>query len=1028
MRLKLIKVAQDFNVGLHTIVETLHAKGFEIEERPTADVTSEMLSVLEKEFQRDLAIKQEAEKLSRSPIVKKEPTTVKPKVTLAPPPSLKLPESPDKSAPVKAVEIAPSPTPPPIPVAPPAPATPPVLPPPVVPDPVPVASLPEPEPTPPARPPMPELPEKKSEEPTALPKEGETEDPLKEKNPLLPGLRILGKIDLDKPTPKKQADKSKSKPKEGNTGSGRGQRKDDQPTKAKPAQPQPEAKQAPPTPAPAPEAPVPTIETPAPAAEFKTPEPDHFRADTPQLRGLKILGKVDLNQDKKNKPDGGKSGNKGGRSADRRQGGERGPAQPNQTNRPAGSSGVSAPDSSDDAKRKRKRKKVAQPVTEASIKSSLSGAQNRAGGGGRPRSDEAPVVSQKQVEDQIRQTMARMGAGADRKRQKARREKRETMREKAEIAERNASSGKLQVSEFVSVSDLASLLNVKPADVIKVCMSLGIIVGINQRIDAEIIEVVAGEFGYEIEFVSAEEQIEVEEEQDDPADLKPRQPIVTVMGHVDHGKTSLLDYIRSANVAGGEAGGITQHIGAYEVVLEDQRKITFLDTPGHEAFTAMRARGAKVTDVAVIVIAADDNIMPQTREAISHAQAANVPIVFAINKIDKSGADPERIKSELAQMNLMVEEWGGKYQSQDISAKTGLNVDKLLEKVLLEAELLDLKANPSRRASGTVLEASLDKGRGYVTKVLIENGTLRNGDPIIAGEFYGKVKAMFNERGKKIKEAGPATPVLVLGLAGAPQAGEKIKVPKSESEAKEIASKRAQINREQANRASKRISLDEIGRRLALGNFKELNLIVKGDVDGSIEALSDSLIKLSMDKIQVNVIHKAVGQIVDSDVMLASASDAIIVGFQVRPSLTARKLAEKEGVEIKTYSIIYEAIEEIKAAMEGMLEPTKEEEIQGQIEVREVYKISKIGTVAGCYVQDGKISRNHFVRVIRDGIVIYPSNPGQHAELASLKRFKEDAKEVKTNMECGLTIKNFNDIKVGDVIESYTINEVKTRL
>ena len=574
-------------------------------------------------------------------------------------------------------------------------------------------------------------------------------------------------------------------------------------------------------------------------------------------------------------------------------------------------------------------------------------------------------------------------------------------------------------------------MNLKPSDVIKACMSLGIFVSINQRLDAEIIELVANEFGHEVEFISAEEQVEVEEEEMDSAsDLKPRQPIVTVMGHVDHGKTSLLDFIRSANVAEGEAGGITQHVGAYEVIVpghEDQ-KITFLDTPGHEAFTAMRARGAKVTDIAIIVIAADDSIMPQTKEAISHAQAAGVPMVLAINKIDKAGADPERIKNELAQMNFLVEEWGGKYQSQDISAKQGLNVDKLLEKVLLEAELLELKANPDRRAIGTVLEASLEKGQGYVSKILIINGTINHGDPIIAGEFSGKVKALFNERGKKIKEAGPATPVLVLGLPGAPQAGEKIKVARSDSEAKEIASKRSQIIREQANRASKRISLEEIGRRLALGNFKELNLIVKGDVDGSIEALSDSLIKLSMEKIQVNVIHKAVGQIVDSDVMLASASDAIIIGFQVRPSLTARKLAEKEGVEVKLYSIIYEAIEEVKAAMEGMLEPTKEEEITGQAEVREVFKISKVGTVAGCLVQEGKITRNQYVRIIRDGIVIYPVHEGQHAELTSLKRFKEDQKEVRAGLECGLTVRNFNDIKVSDVIESYLIKEVKATL
>ena len=586
----------------------------------------------------------------------------------------------------------------------------------------------------------------------------------------------------------------------------------------------------------------------------------------------------------------------------------------------------------------------------------------------------------------------------------------------------------MQVTEFISVSELASLLNVPVANVIMTCMNLGVIVSINQRLDAEIIELVASEFEHEIEFISAEEQIEeVVVEVDDPNDLKPRAPIVTVMGHVDHGKTSLLDFIRKANVVSGEAGGITQHIGAYEVVTNG-KKVTFLDTPGHEAFTAMRARGAKVTDVAVIIIAADDSIMPQTREAIAHAQAANVPIVFAINKIDKPGADPERIKNELAQMNFLVEEWGGKYQSQDISAKQGLGIEQLLEKILLEAEILDLKANPNKLATGTVLEASLDKGRGYVTKALVEAGTLKIGDSVLAGEFSGRVKAMFNERGQKTTKSGPSTPVLILGLTGAPQAGEKFKVMDSESEARILAGKRAQINREQSNRANKRISLDEIGRRLALGTFKELNLIVKGDVDGSIEALSDSLIKLSIDKVQVNVIHKAVGQIIESDVLLASASDAIIVGFQVRPSSGARKIAEKEGVEIKLYSIIYEAIEEVKAAIEGMLEPTKEEKITAQVLVREIFKMSKVGTIAGCYVEEGKISKNSLIRLVRDGIVIYPTKEGSTAELSSLKRFKEDVKEVKSGFECGLTIKNFNDIKEGDTIEAYEITEVKAKL
>ena len=627
--------------------------------------------------------------------------------------------------------------------------------------------------------------------------------------------------------------------------------------------------------------------------------------------------------------------------------------------------------------------------------------------------------------------MAKLNQGAKNKRQKIRRDKREVMREKESVRASSENQSVIQLTEFVTVSELASLMDVPVSDVIMTCMNMGIIVSINQRLDAEVIEILAEEFGHTIEFISAEEEsVEIEEEVEDlPEDLVERAPIVTVMGHVDHGKTSLLDYIRKANVASGEAGGITQHIGAYEVKVGPNHKpITFLDTPGHEAFTAMRARGAKVTDIAVIIVAADDHVMPQTKEAISHAQAAGVPMVFAINKVDKAGADPERIKNELSQMNLLVEEWGGKYQSQDISAKSGLGIDSLLEKILLEAEVLNLKANPKRPAIGTVIEASLDKGRGYVTKLLVQNGTLKNGDFILAGEHAGKVKAMFNERAQKLTKAPPATPVLVLGLPGAPTAGEKFKVMEDEGEARLIAGRRAQINREQASRAAKRISLDEIGRRLALGNFKELKLIVKGDVDGSVEALADSLIKLSVEKIQVSVIHKAVGPIAESDILLASASDAIVIGFQVRPSPGARSLAEKEGVQIKLYSIIYEAIDEIKAAMEGMLEPTKEEKIVGQVEVREVFKVSKVGSVAGCMVIDGKVARNNPIRIIRDGIVVYPNREGATAEIASLKRFKDDVKEVKENMECGISIKNFNDIKVGDIIEAYEITEIKQKL
>jgi translation initiation factor IF-2 len=588
---------------------------------------------------------------------------------------------------------------------------------------------------------------------------------------------------------------------------------------------------------------------------------------------------------------------------------------------------------------------------------------------------------------------------------------------------------KLQVTEFISVSELANLMDVSFAEVISKCMSLGIMVSINQRLDAEVIELVASEFGFDVEFIDMEKQMEMdeEEEQDSEEDLESRSPIVTIMGHVDHGKTSLLDYIRSATVVAGEAGGITQHIGAYQVNLPGGKDITFLDTPGHEAFTAMRARGAKVTDIAVIVIAADDAIMPQTREAISHAQAANVPMIFAVNKIDKEGANPQKIYEQLASMNLLVESWGGKFQSQEISARQGLNIDLLLEKILLEAELLDLKANPKREANGTIIEATLDKGRGYVATVLVQNGTLHNGDLVVSGQHFGRVKAMMNERNKRVTEAPPSTPVLILGLNGAPQAGETFKVYADETEAKEIANRRAQILREQGMRAKKHITLDEIGRRLALGNFKELKVIIKGDVDGSVEALSDSLQKLSTQEILVSVIHKGVGQINESDVVLAEASDAVIIGFNVRPSIQANRLAEGAGIEIKTYSIIYTAIDEIKSAMEGMLEPKVQEKIVANVEVREVFKFDK-ATVAGCYVIEGRIKRDSKVRLIRDGIVVYPTGEGAAAELGSLKRFKDDVKDVQMGMECGLTIKNYNDLKAGDIVEAYETEEIKRTL
>jgi len=646
----------------------------------------------------------------------------------------------------------------------------------------------------------------------------------------------------------------------------------------------------------------------------------------------------------------------------------------------------------------------------------------------RPR--EEKVIDEKEIQEKIRETQAKLaGAGGRGKSLKAkyRKAKREEM---AEAAGDSADGNKLQLTEFISVSELANLMDVNFTDVISKCMGLGIMVSINQRLDAEVIELVASEFGFDVEFIDMEKQMEMEdisEDDDDDDELDSRSPIVTIMGHVDHGKTSLLDYIRRANVVAGEAGGITQHIGAYQVELPNGKEITFLDTPGHEAFTAMRARGAKVTDIAVIVIAADDAVMPQTKEAISHAQAAGVPMIFAVNKIDKDGANSQKIYEQLSQMNLLVEAWGGKYQSQEISAKSGLNVDQLLEKILLEAELLELKANPDREASGTIIEATLDKGRGYVATVLVQNGTLKGGDLVVSGQHFGRVKAMFNERNKKVDDAPPSSPVLILGLNGAPQAGEKFRVYDDEAEAKEVAYRRAQILREQGIRTKKHITLDEIGRRLALGNFKELNVIIKGDVDGSVEALSDSLQKLSTEEIVVRVIHKGVGQITESDVTLANASDAIIIGFNVRPSLQASRLAENESIEIKMYSIIYKAIEELKMAMEGMLEPTIQEKIVANVEIREVFKFDK-AIVAGCYVRDGKIKRDSKVRLIRDGIVIYPTGEGASAELASLKRFKDDAKEVQAGMECGLTIKNYHDIKVGDVVEAFEEEEVKRTL
>ena len=801
--------------------------------------------------------------------------------------------------------------------------------------------------------------------------------------------------------------------------------------------------EAEPAPAPVQPTPPPVAEVEEPKAEIPAEEPvasedpesdqppviENIRAE--KLEGPKILGKIELPVDSDTRPKPGDEKRKRKRIPIEKRDNTGQPQQQPQ-GRPPGQQGPQV------FKRGDQQNRGGQPGQGGGHQQGGGRHNDRRGGnnqnnrgGNRDRTPrEAKEIDEKEIQNKIRETQAKLaGTGGRGKSLKAkyRREKRQGLAEQGGGEE--GMDMKLQVTEFISVSELANLMDVSFADVISKCMGLGLMVSINQRLDAEVIELVANEFGFTVEFIDMEKQMEMEEEEEEDAeeDLSHRAPIVTIMGHVDHGKTSLLDYIRSANVVAGEAGGITQHIGAYEVTLPNGKQIAFLDTPGHEAFTAMRARGAKVTDIAVIVVAADDAVMPQTKEAISHAQAAGVPMIFAINKIDKDGANPQKIYEQLSQMNLLVEEWGGKYQSQELSAKKGLNVDLLLEKILLEAELLDLKANPDKEASGTIIEATLDKGRGYVATVLVQNGTLQQGDIVVSGQYYGRVKAMFNERNKRKDTAPPSTPVLILGLNGAPQAGEKFKVYEDESEAKEVANRRAQILREQGIRTKKHITLDEIGRRLALGNFKQLNLIIKGDVDGSVEALSDSLQKLSTEEIVVSVVHKAVGAITESDVLLATASDAILLGFNCRPSAQAARLAENEGVEIKLYSIIYNAIEEIKSAMEGMLEPTIQEKITANVEVRNVFKFDK-ATVAGCYVLEGKISRNSKIRIIRDGIVEFPKGEGQAAELASLKRFKDDVKDVASNMECGLTIKNFNDIRVGDIVEAFEIEEVKRTL
>ncbi|MBM71154.1 MAG: translation initiation factor IF-2 [Crocinitomicaceae bacterium] len=681
---------------------------------------------------------------------------------------------------------------------------------------------------------------------------------------------------------------------------------------------------------------------------------------------------------------------------------------------------VEKPKSSDDGKRKRVRVKKVDVKKQANASRQNNKNKKKGNKVGYVKKE----VSQEDIQKEIRETLARLSGGKKSKSSKLRREKRKNIRERTEdeLVQQQLEDSILKLTEFVTVAELASMMDKSPNDVISACMMLGIMVSINQRLDSETITMIAEDFGFEVEFVSSELEDSIEIEEDKEDDLTGRPPIVTVMGHVDHGKTSLLDYIRKANVIDGEAGGITQHIGSYSVKMDDGKLITFLDTPGHEAFTAMRARGAQITDLAIIVIASDDAVMPQTKEAIHHAQAADIPMIFALNKMDKETANPDKIKTELSDMNILVEDWGGKYQVQEISAKNGTNIDELLEKVILESEMLELKANPEKKANGTVVESSLDKGRGYVTNILVQGGTLRVGDAVLAGQFSGKIKAMFDERGSRIEIAGPSTPVSVLGFDGAPSAGDKFNVFEDEKEARAIATKRQQLQREQGVRTQKSITLEEIGRRIAVGEFKELNLIVKGDVDGSIEALSDSLQKLSTEKVQVNIIHKAVGQISESDVLLASASSAYIIGFQVRPSSTARKLAEKEEIQIKLYSVIYKAIEEMRDAMEGLLSAKIEENIVGTAEIRETFKISKIGTIAGCFVTDGKILRSSKVRILREGIVVYTGL------LGSLKRFKDDVKDVAKGYECGLNIEKFNDIKVGDLVEAYEDVEVKQTL
>ena len=955
--IRISKLAKQFSIGVQTLVDFLNEKGAGLGTDPNAKISDEYLPAIEAKFGEDLKLKKDAENV-----------VIKLKDIVERGAKKKNEQEEEEEIVEKEIviktnalnsEAAPA-----------------------------VEKKPEPEPVP-AKPAAPVV-----EKPVAE----KVEESKPEKKQEEGGLKILGKIDLNKPakpsTPEKPAEKPVVEP---------------EPVKQESAKAEAPAK----TPA----AEAPKEEKPAAAVKEEPkpevhPEPREIKVQVEKLQGPKVVDKIDLSQfDKKKKKR--ERIEKGGREK----------------------VDVSKVDASGNPKKDKNKGGKDQKFSgkgaeqQASGKNNKKSRRDRGGEKFKPAMTEAEAEEmQKEIQKQIKETYARMNEGKSKNNfgAKHRKEKRElaSQRMQEEMELQQMEQKVLKVTEFVTVNDLATLMNNTPVTkVIAACMSLGMMVSINQRLDAETLVLVAEEFGYEVEFVTANLTEAINQSEEDADDrLESRPPVITVMGHVDHGKTSLLDYIRKANVIAGEAGGITQHIGAYNVELSDGRHITFLDTPGHEAFTAMRARGAKMTDLAIIIIAADDAIMPQTIEAINHAQAAGVPMFFAINKIDKPGANPDKIREQLANMNILVEDWGGKYQCQEISAKKGINVDKLLEKVLLEADLLELKANPYRRASGAVIESSLDKGRGYLATILVQNGTLHVGDIMLSGCYTGRVKAMFNERGQKVEEAGPSTPVSVLGLNGAPTAGETFNIMADEKEAKDIANKREQLIRIQGIKTQKHMTLEEIGRRIAIGNFKELNVIVKGDVDGSVEALSDSIIKLSTEEVRVNVIHKAVGAISESDILLAAASDAIIIGFQVRPMPSARKLAEKEEIEIRLYSVIYDCINELKSGIEGMLEPEQKEEVTATAEVMETFKISKVGTIAGCIVREGKLIRSAKVRVIRDGIVVYTG------ELGSLKRFKDDVKEVVSGMDCGLNIQGYNDIKVGDVVEAYNIVEIKRTL